>query len=475
MYKSVLLFIVTISLFVNSAAFSANLYVDPATGSDSNTYAQVAAGTHKWATIQRAAWGSTTYASPNTSEAAQEGDTVFIAAGTYSTTGATSCDRWAVSLNPANSGSSGSPITFRGVGTVEIRHAAGAYGPVIGADNRNYIVWDNIYLDDDYLNTCSDTGAVVFHVSVGSQIINSRIKGSTPPPFTDNYNLIRAEETSGIQIRNNELWNAGYGSGENEAAIMTYDSDGILIEHNYIHDNAQGIYIKGEHGGGYTNQDAIIRFNKFAKHNYCDIETIYAPGTQIYQNLFLVEETALMFKPAAGTGTDYAIVNNTFISSDSWTRLTYYSSETPNFSNFRMYNNIFYGFTTDGGHYHAYSSIGTQSYEHNLYSDATKVLSFNEGGTFSNLETFKSTYSQESASPAGTSGDPLFVNTTYYKLQAGSPAKNLGVDILNLAGGGVSGIVDAGAYITGNETIGIETSTSARKLNNVTGVRVTLH
>ena len=62
------------------------LYVDTATGNDATPYAQNDA-THPWATIARAAWGSTTYLAPNPSQAAQGGDTVLIPEGLYGENG----------------------------------------------------------------------------------------------------------------------------------------------------------------------------------------------------------------------------------------------------------------------------------------------------------------------------------------------------------------------------------------------------
>lgn len=72
------------------------------------------------------------------------------------------------------------------------------------------------------------------------------------------------------------------------------------------------------------------------------------------------------------------------------------------------------------------------------------------------LATWKSTKSQDSASPEAITSDPLFTNAGAgdYKLQAGSPARDLGVDILDLQGGGTSASIHAGCYVTGSEVIG---------------------
>jgi len=92
---------------------SGTTWVDVATGDDNNTYAQVSGdpATYKWATLYRAVKGCAPGGTPSSSEAAQAGDTVIIAAGTYDIeeyTGPHTCV-----YNPQNSGSSGNPIIFQ--------------------------------------------------------------------------------------------------------------------------------------------------------------------------------------------------------------------------------------------------------------------------------------------------------------------------------------------------------------------------
>ncbi len=106
--RSVLTVLAVTTGFVGPLTAEAKtLYVNGATGNDSTTYASNDAN-NPWQTIARAAWGSTNYLSPNPGQAAQEGDTVLIAAGTYWEKGFTVAEgawRFSVSLNPANSGS----------------------------------------------------------------------------------------------------------------------------------------------------------------------------------------------------------------------------------------------------------------------------------------------------------------------------------------------------------------------------------
>jgi len=64
-----------------SSASAADLYVSAA-GNDALSRAQNSAET-PWRTIGRAAWGSTNRGAMNSAEAAQAGDVVHVAGGTY--------------------------------------------------------------------------------------------------------------------------------------------------------------------------------------------------------------------------------------------------------------------------------------------------------------------------------------------------------------------------------------------------------
>jgi hypothetical protein len=126
-----------------------------------------------WRTVARSAWGSTSFLSPNQSQAARAGDTVLISGGIYWETGNPQGGRFTVSLNPANSGTLAQPIIFREVGSVEIRLTAGVRGGMIGSNGRHSIIWDNFIIDDYYGGSTSDTGPVVFSGNCRNcQIIN---------------------------------------------------------------------------------------------------------------------------------------------------------------------------------------------------------------------------------------------------------------------------------------------------------------
>lgn len=451
-----LFFISLLFLFFPFYSEAKSLYVNnsgsPAC-SDSTTYDNNDSA-HPWCTIGRAAWGSISYESPNASQAAQSGDNVYVTEGMYTTGGNISGGRWDVALNPANSGTSDNPITFIGIGTVEIRMAEGFSGPLIGANIRNYIVWDNFYIDDYYSNSVSDTGPVVFHETTGSKLSNSRIKGYTR--FIDNYNGIRIEATNGVIIENNEIWNIV--GNTNETAIMMYDTQNAVISHNYIRECGEGIYVKGDHADdGWPQQNNTIRYNWIDTPTTSGINICAGNGSRIYQNVIKSTDQALRIQNCESpSSSNISIVNNTIVSTNVSGDYGIYYGGTSQISNLIFHNNIFYG-----SYYEVIglgsASVGDQSFEHNVYYGFDTFGSVE--GLQRNFSTWQGTYEQDSASPAGINQDPLFVDATYYKLQEESPALSLGVDVLDLDNdGSTTDNISAGAYITGNEVIGVETT-----------------
>ena len=119
-----------------SNIYAKTLYVDGNTGNDSVSYANNDAS-NPWRTIGRAAWGTGSRMAPNPAEAAQAGDVVLVATGTYSELGTNT--RYIPAYNPVNSGNATDGyITFRAQGRVTLQTHTEA-GPTIGS-------WDSSYL-----------------------------------------------------------------------------------------------------------------------------------------------------------------------------------------------------------------------------------------------------------------------------------------------------------------------------------------
>jgi hypothetical protein len=454
-------------LFVLMAPFTAEakvLYVDRATGNDSVSYANNGPST-PWASIGRAVWGSTNRGAPNSNEAARAGDTVIVRAGTYSV--AASGQRYEPSYNPVNSGTASARIIIQAEGTVNLTHSSSS-GPAIGVYNKNYISWIGFTVNQATAAAQGDTGPAVLWYTNGSSIENCNIDGNGDPRWNDNHVGIRIENSTNVTVRNNRINNV-YTSGVNDsngAGIQVYHSGGVLIENNEISNVGSGIFLKapfGEQLNWFT-----IRYNLVRNATDAGIAVHRSPNpasapTLIYQNVVLnTSGSAIRIWPFDPTGDpstepmNVKVVNNTIVTAGEG---LYVSNNLAANAGHVFWNNIVVGGSNWAVNFAGQASTFQKSridFEHNLYSGfSTFSIVYTSNQSFSS---WKSTYGQDNASPASVNTSPMFVDSgnQNYRLQAGSPARTLGVDRLDLNGNGsTTDIIPAGAYITGNEVIGL--------------------
>jgi parallel beta-helix repeat protein len=432
----------------SSAVHAKTLYVNAQTGNDSTSYAQNGPG-QPWRTIGRAAWGSTNRASPNSSEAARGGDVVLIAPGIYWETGDPAGGRFTVSLNPVNDGTAQNPIIFRGEGLVYIRMQAGHRGAMIGCNSRSHIIWDNFQIDDYYGGSQSDTGPVVFSGGNYCQIINSDIKGHPGtyfhgyPTYGGNYRGISLEPANNTLIRNNRIHN--FRGGTNEAGIMAYDSNDNIIENNEIFNNGAGVFLKGIHDWA-TQRRNIVRKN-IVRDNFIGIRVLGSEDADVYQNILIGNGDGLYagFSPALRT----RFVNNTL-----YNNARGFTPQSDELVDILVFGNIFAA--SSGSAIHTWGINGPSaqdvSYNRNLYFNNASHASYDTAISFSS---WQSTHRQDQN---GLSANPQFLNAAGndFRLGASSPARGLSIDILDLTGdGSTTNAIAAGAYVTGNEIIGL--------------------
>lgn len=434
------------------------LWVDAATGDDSRSKATVAAsgGSLPWATIGRAAWGSTSRSSPNASEAAAAGDVVAVAAGTYDYSGSLSAEpdnRFAVLYNPANEGTSGSPITFVASGTVTLT-AAALDAPIIGANGRDYITWRGFTINNiDVLHT-PDTGPVVFTGCTGGVVRNCTITGYTVN-YIDNYPGVRIENADHITVAYNTISNyRRVSDNHNGCAVQLYGAADCTIERNYLYNCGGGVFFKDTSMTN-TQQGNVVRFNHIDTCNEAVVFSEVTPGStegrhDIYQNL--ITNCGMGFSLIGAV--DSVIAHNTVILTA--TGVGVFINGLSNKTGVRIWNNIFSG----GARSIEVNGVGMEpatdvSFEHNCYFGATNFFR-NDGGNQS-FAAFNATHTdQHAASPTAINSDPLFVGGSDYRLQAGSPARNLGVDLLDRdSDGSTTDAVHAGCYLTGSEVVGV--------------------
>ena len=458
MFSKTNLLAVALSLGCCLSAEAKTLYVAPS-GNDGVTYAANSA-TSPWRTIGRAAWGSNSYASPNAAQAAQPGDTVLISAGTYWENGNSAGSRFTVSLNPANSGISGSPITFRGVGLVYVRMNSGFRGGMIGCSSKNFVIWDNFQIDDYYGGSTPDTGPVVFYNSNYCQVINSDIKGHPGSyyhgyaTFGGNYRGVSLEPARFTTVKNNRIYN--FSGDQNECAVMAYDSDDNIIEGNTIYNNGCGIFIKGAHAPQVQARN-VVRNNLLYGNTNAGIRVLTGVDTFVYQNIVINsnQEGSTGLWAGFANSTRSRFVNNTVYNVRSGM-----VAQGTDLIDVRFHNNIIVNSATSAITDWTVSNPSQYDvqWDRNLYFNNTRLW-YSQSGTSLTLAQFQG-YGKDTN---GVQANPLFVDAANgnFRLQAGSPARALGRDYLNLSGQGVGAVIPAGAYITGSEVIGSTTTPAA--------------
>lgn len=434
-----------------SVADAKTLFVNGATGNDSTTY-EANSASSPWRTIGRAAWGSTSYTSPNASQAAKPGDVVQIAGGIYWETGDPNGGRHSVALNPVNNGTAASPIIFRGVGEVFVRLQRGYRGGMIGCAGRNYIIWDNFQINDYYGGSTSDTGPVVFsNYASHCQLINSTVTGHPGsyyhgyPTYTDNYRGISLEPATFITIRNNVIH--GFRGGQNEAGVMAYDSNDNLIENNLFYDNGLAIFIKGAHAG-FTQARNVIRRNVI-RNNNSGIRGLDFDDGLVYQNV-IYDNSGIGLWIGFGTARRSQWVNNTLFNND-----RPIVAQGVELMGVQVLGNIVA--SSPHAHYNWTNDSPAQqdvTYNRNVYYNNARHAYYESGRTIT-FPDWQATYRMD---VNGVSANPMFVNPDAgdFHLQSGSPARSVAVDVLDLnRNGSTTDLIPAGAYVTGNEVIGL--------------------
>jgi hypothetical protein len=193
-------------------------------------------------------------------ENAVAGDLVYFRGGTYdpaanpvaSWSSTPDSLKWEqLPWNPGNSGTATAPITFKAYpGEIPV-FLDNIYGGALGAVGRNYITWDGF------------TGTIANSVGTGLEVIafayfqdatgcvfrNGNISGVLKDSH-HNAGLITLLRTTNTLIENNRLHdmnNDPGGSSElavNAAAILSFNSTGLVVKNNDIYNNYLGVWDK---------------------------------------------------------------------------------------------------------------------------------------------------------------------------------------------------------------------------------------
>lgn len=454
----------------------ATLYVNDATGDDDRDYATAQNSATPWQTIFRAAQGCPPGGTPSGAAAAQPGDVVSVAAGTYSSSAVVN-SRSAVLYSPINEGSDGLPIRFVANGVV-VLVATSLNGPIIGSNGQDYVEWyadvtqghrwdiTNDGANDPTstagtVNIASDTGSVVLWGANHCLIEGVTVDGGGGP-FESNYNGVRLESCTFCTVRNNTIHHFSGGSSDNNASGVTiYGGNDNIIEHNDIYDVNSGVVFKDTEATIGPAENNRVRYNLFDNIHLNGVEFSFigygvghvnAEGTNyIYQNIFTNVQSAVQANGInhAGTQGQNWVYNNTFYN------IEYGVNQNSTHAGAKVWNNIFSDVDvnmmfSDGG---AGEAVAECSYQHNVFHSVAGTFYVCTDGSKS-LATWRTDKGQDGDSPQSITSDPLFTNAAGgdFTLQGGSPARDLGRDP------DTSATIHAGAYITGDEVIGVDTS-----------------
>jgi len=463
------------SLLFGPADAATKFYVDQSNpnASDSNAGTSLSL---PWSTIKKAAL---TMAA---------GDTTFVRGGTYlqTRTGAVPTnDRFCSALETTNSGTASQPIVFKTYGTdsVIIKYSSSetGHGPLIGAYQRTYIVWDGFIVQETAANYQSDTGPVVIAYANGSAIKNCDIRCAVVN-YLDNHNGIRIEQIDNCLVSNNRIRGIGNGGFEhNHAAIMTYAMDHSIIEHNEINNCFTGIYIKG---GPLLNDHTVVRYN-LVHDCQVSIRMSFAINTKVYQNV--IRDGLLYDSPTSGATTVGIEYGETCTGTTLASCQPSASDVATTVSNRDVYNNTIYNvyqgivmgglpdrLTGSGNdwrsniivttHYPlavgiatAFGEILTNQFSSD-YNGFYSLTAYRAAGTNYSLPGWVLSQSDDQNS---SEGDPLFVDPTNrdFHLRSGSPEINGGIDWGDLNNNGsTTDRINRGAYVTGAEVIGPSTA-----------------
>lgn len=452
-YHRVLIFFLTIVLFAvaTGTSLAANYYI-ATNGSDSNPGTINSPWRNPWII-------ATKTFSP--------GDVIYIRGGSYTITSQSWTRYNCPTIHVRQNGTAQNPITIRSYPgeTVSLQHDS--LNPIIG-QCKSYRV-GNILIDGFNI-----PGAGV-SIEGGNNITvqNNSISGISCN-FCDNCTSIWIQDAQNITIKNNRIDDV-YNScrDANATGITAYFNNGVTIENNQISNAPAGIHPKGYNDNFTIRNNYLHNLSQYAYGvSFASGDVI--TGIKIYNNIFANTGSGMKMHSGgdAGPNNNYNVYNNTIYG---YTGECLSGPEYSGSTNFKAYNNICV--RTGSATREMLIYTGTQgsiaTLDYNLYYRTTGLSFASGSNTYTSLSSWRTATSKEAGSIGGTTSgiDPLFVGplTTAagFKLQAGSPAKNAG------RAGGTSGgtAVDIGAYATGNECIGLCSSTPSVSPGNPFGLQ----
>lgn len=337
--------------------------------------------------------------------------------------------------------------------------------PTFGTNGQHYIEWIGFFVDEAVSFGTGDNGPASLNGTSHSAIKYCRIRsnGNNPEGPDSLHCCLRVEGCSGANVvSHNQLFNNNPSfTTWNEAALHVSHVGDLLIEHNEIWNSSGGIMVKRN----WNAPGAVtIRFNHI--HDCSGgirVDSLCPTGNldpayrgDVYQNLIVnCAGAALWFANSSNVSNAHVTMqNNTAVGCGQGCGT--HQDPFDAGAGHKFVNNII---DTAGRAYNwdnwtagqlAALSAGDFAADRNVFHSCA---TFFDGDNIAPqpLSYWQTTVGQDVNS---ITSDPLFVGGGSYALQAGSSARTLGRDVLNLSGSGVGAVIPAGCYLTGAEIIG---------------------
>jgi hypothetical protein len=377
------------------------------------------------------------------------GDVVYFRGGKYLLSHSDSGFYWYNgALNPSNSGSSSSPITFMAypgeVPELDTSTAESGWdnGVALGLNCQDHITYDGFKIIAD---GGASMGAIKLQGNNCSNIDGTVIKnfvldgGSNVISTSDNREGIRVESTDNTVIENTLMYGYRHTSNwANTGAIKAYQNNNLTIRNSEIYDSSVGIYLKSR------NFDAKI-YNNYLHDNYQagGIQTYLTRNSDRIQFYNNVVANCSMYGfvnngEEQAHSNDLKLYNNTLYNTGA---VALASGKAEPGYGVEVYNNIFPSGSTTFTFVTGYTSDPVRGYikamDHNLLPSDFKIKARASGSeTYTSLSLWQNSGEEEDGGNPGSGsivGDAAFVNASGnmnqlddFRLSTNSPARQAG-------------------------------------------------
>jgi uncharacterized repeat protein (TIGR02059 family) len=298
--------------------------------------------------------------------------------------------------------------------------------------NKDIKIYNNTINKAPFENTTWDFAIELWNCMGGIEIYNNTMTGSID--FSGGYGTMKGAYSYGAWIHNNTIGQATVSNTSRWTRGVQFEisSEGIIIEKNLFKNMGSAIYFPIYHSSVYafnTVTDINIRYNIF--NNIGGADGLSTTGYGIYFNT----------QPGyANVANGFYVYNNVFMGHVGSTN-TGWGIQSPDFgsvSNVSIRNNIVLNFDAEPAY--VGTTVSGLSIEKNIFynNGNSNVPAYSGSGTVQN----------------NLISDPLFVSSSDFHLQAGSPAIGKGLAITGLTtdydGNAIKNPPSIGAYESGS-------------------------